>query len=362
LLVCSSLIAWGALSTRATPRVAAQQPAGRAGVIYALTDNREQQRGEIVALEERTGAVLNRLPTRDEPDLLVTPDGNRLFILDTAWSADGKTPTHQLRLVEALSWRELARAEIADRISYAGGGPTGLALSPDKTRLFVYSYRVLEDSRADYWLTVVDARSLQTLPTNRIALPNCGGARLATLQRQVAVLCSHTNDLRFVDPAAATVTATLPLPALKPLSVEGKPSGLAMAVEGQTVYVITNDLRIIEIDASTHTLTREVASSRTTPQSVPLGAVEVSRDGQRLVVGVSSQPRSRATTFVLRSFALPSLAETETVTLPTAAGVAAAPDGGVYLFEGNELRLLGPERQQAAPLVRFDGRIQRLVR
>lgn len=361
-LVCGLLIVWGVLSARRTPQIAAQQSAGRAGVAYALTDNRERQRGEIVAIDDSTGMVLTRLPTRDEPDLLVGPAGDRLFIVDTAWSGDGKTPTHQLRLVETASWQELARTEITDRISYAGGGPSGLVLAPDGSRLFVYSYRVLGDSSADYWLTVVDTRSLK-ISSAQIALPNCGGAQFATLQRQIVALCSHANDLRFIDPTATKVMATLPLPPIASMSMAGKPAGLAIAANRQTVYVVTNDLRILEIDATARAITREVTTWRSAPQSVPLEAVGVSRDGQRLIIGVSSQPRSRAVAFALRSFALPTLTEAETVPLPAAAGIATAPDGGLYLFDGNTLRRHGGlNRQQSITVLQVDGRIQRLVR
>jgi len=359
-LTVAVTLMWGVLvlpasSPSATQRSTAQQPTASGRVLgYAISGR------EVTVFDEATGAVLHRIATQDAPDILVTPTGDRLFLLDTKWSSDAKTPSHQLSLIDTASWRVLAQATIADRILYPGPGPSGLSLTPDGSRLFIYSYHVLGDDRADYWLAAVDAKSLQVLP-GHMALDQCGAARFATLAQQIVALCAHANDLRFVDPATGSVSATLALPPVAPLSVEGQVAGLTTTPDKRTVYIVTNDLRIVEVNATTRTQVREVTTARQAPQSVPLDVITMSTDGRSLLVGMLPAPRSQAPGITLKEFALPDLTPSASTPLPTNASVVGAAGGNVYLFDGSALRVFDPERRQTTVTVPLNGRVQRVV-
>ncbi len=359
-LTVAIALMWGvavlpASSPSATQRPTAQQSTASGRVLgYALGDR------EVTVFDEATGAVLHRIATQDVPDILVTPTGDRLFLLDTKWSSDAKTPTHQLSLIDTTSWRVLAQATIADRILYPGPGPSGLSLTPDGSRLFIYSYHVLGDDRADYWLAAVDAKSLQVLPMHAV-LDQCGAARFATLEQQIIALCAHANDLRFVDPATGNVSATVALPPVAPLSVEGQVAGLTTTPDKRTVYIVTNDLRIVEVSATTRTQVREVTTARQAPQSVPLDVITMSADGRSLLVGMLLAPRSQASGITLKEFALPNVTLSASIPLPTYANVAGVAGGKVYLSDGTALHVFDLERQQTTVTVPLNGRAQRVV-
>jgi len=362
---------WGAVALPVGSQSATQTPSGAAltavsqpttslptargrAIGYALSNR------EVTAFDEGTGAVLHRFTTQDDPDILVTPAGDQLFLLDTKWSSDGKTPSHRLSLLDTASWRVLGQVTIADRILYPGPGPSGLTLAPDGSRLFIYSYHVLGDDRADYWLAAVDAKSLQLLPIHA-ALDQCGAARFTTLAQQIVALCAHANDLRFVDPVTGSVGATVALPPLAPLSVEGQVAGLTTTPDKRTIYIVTNDLRIVEVDATTRTQVREVTAARQAPQSVPLDVVTVSSDGRSLLVGTLTAPRGQAAGVTLKQFALPDLTPSASIPLPINASVVGAVGGKIYLSDGTALRVFDPERRQTTATVSLNGRTQRVV-
>jgi DNA-binding beta-propeller fold protein YncE len=224
------------------------------------------------------------------------------------------------------------------RFRYSVDGPTTMVLAPDGGQLFVAGYRFLGGSNADYWLTVVDPRTLHRLSA-RIPLPNCGASHLAQAAGQIVVLCTDSNDVRFADPATDRVTSTVSLHAM--------PVGLAVSRNGTDLYIVTDDLRILVVDAGTHRLVREVTAYRREAQTVPtLSSVAVTSDGAHLVVGVMARPRDPGSAFSLRVFALPSLTLVKSVPLPHFTHIVAAPGGGLYTFP----MLDSPVADQNAPL------------
>ncbi len=334
-------------------------------VVYVITVDDQDKRGETAVFNERTGEILKRVATEDQPDIAVTADGNRLFTLETKWSDDLKAATHRLSLVDTNDWRLLARTKIQDRILYPGAGPSGLILAPDGSQLFIYSYKVLGDDYADYWLAAVDPITLKILPTH-ITLPHCDGAWFSTVQRNLVVLCSGSNDLRFIDPNTAKVVATVDVPRsghVNPLSPEGMAVGFVVAEDQQVIYVVTNDLRIVEISPATRTVIREVTTWRRDPRSVPVGSVEISRNGDQLIVGVLSSPWDSNPSYSLRFFGLPSLTSVALVQLQGRAGFAAAPVGEVYVMpaDGRTVNKLTSDLSQTKFFAKFEFPVHRIV-
>ena len=97
-----------------------------------------------------------------------------------------------------------------------------------------------------------------------IPLPGCGASQLAAAGDLVVVGCYRAADVRFVDPRTARVVATVDLPG-QPV----QPAGLAIAPDRGMVYVVTDDLRIVELDAATQTATREVTTWQRADRSCP---------------------------------------------------------------------------------------------
>jgi hypothetical protein len=338
------------------PRMQPGQPAAGDHISYASVEvDRQGLMGEVIAFD-RTGRVHKRLETGYQPDMAASPDGTRLFVLDSEEEAGGLT--HKLSLIDTGAWKTLDSTPIRDRMLYPVTGPSALVVSPDGARLYVYSYRVLGPDAADFWLTVVDTRTLRVLPA-RIPLPRCGAARFSTVGGQVLALCSEDRTLRFIDPKATRVAASLP--------IDGTPAGLAVAEDRREIYIVTNDLRIVEVDASTRTVTRQVGPGPAEAGSVH-GLYSVALDGDRLVVGLLSRPRDTESPFALRVFEAPSLRLVRSAPLPHYTSFAAAPGGGLYTFAMGDsanqdwgIARLDPDSSEISPLLDVDGPVHRIV-
>jgi DNA-binding beta-propeller fold protein YncE len=219
-----------------------------------------------------------------------------------------------------------------NRVRYNVAGSPTMVLAPDGSKLFVSSYRPLGGPNTAYWLAAADPRLLHAVGP-RVPLAGCGPPRLATAAQQVVALCTDSNDVTFVDPATSRVTSRVALPAIRELYVEGKAFQLAVSSDGTQVYVVTNDQRIVVIDAVSHRLVRQVTAYRGAAQTVPvLYSVARTSDGAHLIVGVMARPRDPVSPFSLRVFALPSLVLERTVPLPGFVHFIAGPNGGLFTF------------------------------
>lgn len=339
-------------------------------VSYAVVSaGNDDLRGEVVAFNSRTGAVVKRLPAFYQPDIAVSPGGDRLFLLYSRDTAEETTTKHVLSLIDTRSWNTLASTTLVDRVLHTISGPSTLALSPDGTRLFVHSSNgwrldpVREpNTPLSYWLTVVDTASLRVLPT-RIPLLNCGGVRMTLAGSHLVVLCGETGTVHFVDPQALRVVATVDVSA---------PTGLLVAPDQETVYVVAVDLSIVAINARTHNVVRKGVVRRPQPEEFgsipPKNGMAMSGDGRHLIVGIMAEPRNTESMFSLYLIDATSLEVAQTVRLPRFTSLAAAPGGGLYLFHsGNShatdwgIQLISPDFSQTSLLTRLDGPVHRLV-
>lgn len=328
---------------------------------YLITvDDIMERRGAVTVFNTGTGEILKRIETEGRPRVAISPAGDRLFVLEGKHSTELKRRVDLLSVIDTHSWETLASTTFPHLTG-------GLVVAPDGLRLFVYNYELLGDNLGDYWLSAVDPVTLEMLPT-RIPLSNCGGAQFLIAKDQLVVRCYRPNTLHFIDLQANSVVATVPLPrgglGVSPLSVEGRVAGFVIAKDQESIYVVTNDLRILEVSTSSHTIVRQVTRWRVEPKSVPVRAVEISRRGDRLIVEVLSSPWVEDPAFILRLFALPTLTPVGSVRLPGYAGFAAASDGGLYIMPSGKsvVQKLPPDLSQPpATLLQLDGLVHRLV-
>ncbi len=316
------LTAWLLLHNPPALAPAGQIPPRKPDTAYALVslDNRngaDPHESEVVQFNTKTGAILHRIRTHYEPDAVVSADGSRLYVLDSLVPLKPPSPRPFLSMYDTRSWKLLAKVPAPDRIRYNGyPSPSTLVLSPDGNRLFLYSSRWLGGDRADYWLAAFDSRTLRPAP-GKVSLPGCTGAMLTTVTDQIVVVCSEPGDVRFVDPSAMRLISSVKLPGLPtwPNHTTDLPAGVV--VSHGYVYVVSNDLRIYRIDASTHKLVREVTRYRVAVGRVPLNdAVSLSPDGKRLLVGVESIAHAPISPMTVRSFDLESLRPVASLLLP----------------------------------------------
>lgn len=332
-----------ALAIQANPLADARMKGAQlTDIAYAVGVNMQRNgdlwtfgNGFLVAFDAYTGNIIKRIDEPyhwQSPDLLINPVGDRLYLLEGRVSADYKALTETLSLIDTRSWAVLASTPLPDALRYNITGPSTMVLTPDGSRLLVYSYDGTRGGNA-YWVAFLDPTSLKVLST-RVPLPGCGAAHFAVAQGQVVAVCFESNDVRFIDPQAATVVATVPLPAVLPGRPDGRVVGLAVSRDQGTVYVVNNDLRITAISSTSHTVLRQVTTLPQAPQIVPTeGAVALSANGRQLIVGVWGQPRGLNSTYTLRTFTLPDLRPAGAIPLARYTHFVAAPMGGLYTFQ-----------------------------
>lgn len=304
----TSTLGLSAVSVRAAPdHVIGYIMGMRAG------DASQPPRGEVVAFDANSGRVKADIvrPYRTaSPDELVSPRGDRLFLLEGKLSQDGKGETDQLSVVDTQSWRTLASRVVARRFRYPITGPSAMLLSPDGSHLYLHSYRIFQGNRAAFWLSVLDPSSLRILK-GRIALPSCGAAQFAIVAGQVVVLCIQATDVRFIDRLTDRVCPAW-LSVVRPLGWWSR--------------------RITVIDAVSHRVIRYLTTYRQKTQTVPtLGSVAITA-GRQLVIGALARPRDATSAFSLRVFSLPSLRLQRVVPLAHYTHFVSAPGGGLYTF------------------------------
>jgi DNA-binding beta-propeller fold protein YncE len=302
-----------------------------ADVGYIFTKNLQTGAGELVQFDNRTNTVLRRIlePATSAPELLMSPQGQDLFMLGSHFS--GKTQINTVAVLDALSDTTLSTFSVPKRVLYVGPGPDTMALSPSGLTLYVYSYSVPKvggGSYARYWLTAVHLDT-HTVSTKRIDLSGCGSAYFATAKRWIVVLCNDSSDVRFVDPLKFKVVARTHLPSWL------GPGAAALDVprSQDRLYIVTVDLRIVVIDTNTHRLLGSVTGYRQDSGAVSgLYSTAITSDDRELIVGSMAKPHDTSSPFTLHGFYLPSFKPAKTVTLQRFMHFVAAPNGGLYVF------------------------------
>ena len=357
-----------ALTIQAHASTSAKTRIRQAGTVAYAVGSTTNGTGFLAAFDAQTGTVFKRLAMGERwqaPDLLVTPAGNGLYLL--YGSSKARAPV--LSRLDTRSWTTKARRTLPDAALYTVTGSSTQLLSPDGTRLFVYSFDGLRGGHA-YWLATLDPRSLALLPA-RVALGACGGAQFALAQGQLVALCFDSNDLYFIDPRTAAVSAIVASSAVQPYYPAGPAAGMVVSPDQGTLYVVTNDLRIIAVDTTTHQIVRQVTTWQQAAQTVPpLNAVALAARGQQLVVGTRAVPRDETSTFTILAFSLPSVSLLHTRTLPHSTSFVATPTGDLYLFQiGTEpasandwrVRRLSADLAQMTVLAQFAGPLYHVV-
>ncbi len=315
---------------------------------------------EVVAFDEVTGAIVHRLDAGQDPNVILNASGAKLYLLETIWDAS-VTPmrgTERLSLIDTATWGEIAStskdvnpALIGNRVQYTIGGPPVMTLTPDGTRVLVYS----TDMLGNYWFEIYDAATLAHLATSdRAALRGCGATPVVTTHSDVVVLCGSTKEgsdtsglismptsLQFLDPGTGTVVASLALPDTG-LLMQGKPVNIMVSDDDARIYVVFNDLRIMEVDATTRQVRRDITDLVT--DSVMVYAAELSTDGH-LLIGTAADITSWTDVTIVRiplaELAAAGLALADFPAAPAQAypRFAAGPDGDLYQWERGTTRL-----------------------
>lgn len=330
-------------------------------ISYTVLANDHQRTGQIVAFEPLTGNVQYQISTDAQPDVIQDKRRDRLYLLDTKWSADWKTATHTLAAINATTGEELASTSLPDRFLYPVSGPTTLVLTADSSLLWVYSYNVTGDDAADYWLRAVDPGTLKLRP-ERANLPGCGGAWFAVTNREIIVLCERSHSVRFLDPKTGAVNTVVQLPFINPNIMEGRGVGLAITRDQKTMYVVTNTMKIIAIDIASRSL-QEINDWERQPWSVPPGGVQLSADGNALVVAVDQEQADGSYARTLNVLTIPTLKNERSIPVADLSNFVVSSVNGIFVIPrgAGELRVIDPSLSQSRGLLDLENRIDRVL-
>lgn len=325
-------------------------------VAYVVTNDFDQgdPLGEVIAVSEATNEVIARVGTGDQPSVAASPSGDRIYLLETRW-ANPRSSEHVLSVIDTSTWETVASTTIEGRVQYRFSGPPDLVLSPDGTRLFVLAtdYEVNEEDSSEwwpvysYWLDVYDATTLdQIVEPQTLMLPGCGNLiRLAETRSEIAVLCTG-NPVRYserplylVDPVGLEVRAILPLPEVDHWDRAGQPRDFVIADDGATAYAVANDGGIVEVDVDAREVARRIDSWKRyeeTVYRVEPGNGDVILIGEGPDLDKEESDRFR-TSYSITRIDLALMTELPPIELPEQMWFEAGPDDSLYVWEWGDL-------------------------
>ncbi len=239
--------------------------------LYILDSNNKKEESQVLVVDVQDGRVVKTFKAGSNPDMALSPDGKRLYIASTWWTADrwgGST----LDTFDTASGVLLKRVDNPDRgLSTVPQYPSKMVISQNGRWLYIYKVHQTLDGD-DHYVATFDTHNGRFLSEVQ-KTPFCGG--YAILQplgtdRQLAVVCRESGDVRFLDlaPKASARNRTLasgsnttgaPVQKVRILSKgvpeHGRRVGPAfLSSDGLTLTVIMGDGRLLRIDNVSQTI------------------------------------------------------------------------------------------------------------
>jgi DNA-binding beta-propeller fold protein YncE len=298
----------------AFPHPMTLSPDGTRG--FVGSNNSALRYGVLTMFDTATNQVIRAVTLGDGVSgIAVSPDNSRVYV---SRNVDG-APNFDIAILDIVS------LDIIGTISLTGIGFSHLAISPDGSHLYACGYNQPDSGTPSGRLAVVDLARGRVIQA--IVLKN-GSTYIAINADGSRVYCSNTHD----DPRGAdgviSVVDTRTLAVVADINVYGHAYGVAVSPDGAYVYTLTDALMLAMIDVRTHTVIRYVPVGITGARYLA-----VSPDGQSVCFS-NSNPTHGALIIDTNTFSLRSLS----LTSNACTGVAFSPDGGhIYVadYQGN---------------------------
>ncbi len=137
---------------------------------YILDSNAGGRTGRLHVYDLTTRRELHNVSTGYDPDFAISPDGARLFLVQTA--LEDNPCRHEVRCLDTASLREHYRVPLLDRALYnIAPSISGVAVTPDGQHCLVLKTRVLGDDHAEFAMAILDTQRQSWLP-HELALPH----------------------------------------------------------------------------------------------------------------------------------------------------------------------------------------------
>lgn len=342
------------------------------GWLYVLDNNNMNMENEsqVLLVDPEQGRVVRTFKAGQGPDMVLSPDGTRLYLGSALRNRKGQLIQNVLQVIDTASGKVLQTVDNPDHAaSTVRESVSQMAISPDGRHIYAYKNRVTWEGVFNS-LATFDTAQGRFLPETA-PLTRCGVGRILVSpdDSRLNVLCHGTNDVRFLDLAengaqkalnkgAGSRTATPPK-----LSLAEGLSGTTMhsrglvlgflSPDGSASTVIMGDGRFFNIDNQSRTImqanaidseTRKIIStnSKTAPGDdwladgwIRYQDLAVSSDGAKLYVGISRLVHmSQGVDYFDRVVVLDSqtLKRIETINLPRLANSVATSRDGRRLY------------------------------
>jgi DNA-binding beta-propeller fold protein YncE len=340
------------------------------GWLYVLDNNNMEHESQVLLVDPEQERVVRTFKAGQGPDMVLSPDGTRLYLASTLRSRKGQFKQSVLQVMDTASGKVLQSVDKPDHpISTMREYTSRMAISPDGRHIYAYKNRVTLEGVFNS-LATFDTAQGRFLPETA-PLTRCGVGRILVTpdDSRLNVLCHNTNDVRFLDigengaqktlnKAGDSRTATPPK-----LSLAHGLSGTTMhsrglvlgflSPDGWASTVIMGDGRFFNIDNRARTIVqadtidsearRVIRSTSKTPSPddwladgwIRYQDLAVSSDGAKLYVGISRLVHmSQGVDYFDRVVVLDSqtLKRLETINLPRLANSVAISRDGRRLY------------------------------
>lgn len=262
----------------------------QSGWLYVVDTNQWAAESQVLLVDPTDGSVKAAYRTGYVPEIAVSPDGSRLYVI----SGVGKSNT--LVTYDTATGNMLTSVEVPYRMmtSIQLLAPR-MQLSLDGKALYILKMQTISPGQDKYSVAIYDTTTGSFLP-NDIAVPGCFVGALFATANAMQVVCSETNDVRFVSrdqaqsgksEAQASQRISIPIIQQAGSTQEdfGHIAGADEATTGGYLFVVTQQGRVFTIDSATRQISKQDRILLPTDAWVPVGKTAASRDGSVLFIG-----------------------------------------------------------------------------
>ncbi|MBP1816477.1 VCBS domain-containing protein [Mycobacterium sp. OAE908] len=241
----------GTIAVGPTPDALAIKPDGTKLYVSSLDNN------TVTVVDPNTKAIVKTITVAKPTAMAINSSGSVLYVTsrDTGTVTKITTSTNTVSGTVSLP---------------AGSLPTGIVVSPDKTKIYVISNKASGGGTVAVFgytsSTVTTIANLPTAPTSLAVSPD----------NKKLYVSSADGKVTIFDTTTRAVLATQ--------TVAGVPAGVNVSNDGTTLFVTDTVGRVAALDASTGSLLTTVATrTSTTAMSVAPGTT-LSPDGRKLYI------------------------------------------------------------------------------
>ena len=281
----------------APPSQTSQWERPKPGWLYVLDYSQDQKTAsgadsEILLVDPQQGHVKGRIVAGDSPDILLSPDGTRLYIASILEIGDS------LSIIDTTSGTVLQTVPLHNRWRYTiVSGNTTMGISQDGRWLYIlklYGIPIGDPNRRPrqfidkYTVAAFDTTHGVFLP-EEAPVPHClfGMMFSSPDDQQVQVLCSGSNAVHFLRLTPSGLAVIAPKLALPRGADKQRPVvATGIRLRNGDLFAIMSDGRVMEIDSNLRKITRSLVKDWLADRWVPQDQVFCSPDGTKLYVAV----------------------------------------------------------------------------